>query len=479
MSFANSSLTDSSKTFFTRKSDVSNRWDPFYFRPALVSLEEKIRRVAAHNLRHFVRRMSGGATPSTRDADVHYTEDADGVPFIRVQNLSTTGTLNLDDCKRITRTTHEGLLSRSRLKGGELLIKITGVGRMAIASVVPENFEGNINQHIVAIRTESIKTSEILAAYLNLDIAERLASRRSTGGTRPALDYPALLSIPIVFDERIRDLMATAVQGYEERLAKAKLLLNEIDERLLNALRLSWEIEQPHAIENRIFRTASSEVTGERFDPRYHRPDYRRLREVISDHQHARLSEVVTLSHELWDQETLFTETFPYVEIGAIDLVLGRIKAAQNIPVPEAASRARMIVRTGDLLVSLTRPTRRAVAFIPDELPLAVASNGFAVVRHINEARLQSRFLFHLLRSRLCVAQFDQRSSGGNYPAITEEQLLRLLIPLPELTEQAKIAALLDQQYDDVSGLLRMAEDEIQTVKDDIQTMILTEAPPS
>lgn len=52
--------------------------------------------------------MAGGATPSTKEAETHYTEDADGVPFIRVQNLSTTGRLNLDDCKRITRSTHEG-----------------------------------------------------------------------------------------------------------------------------------------------------------------------------------------------------------------------------------------------------------------------------------------------------------------------------------------------------------------------------------
>jgi hypothetical protein len=81
---------------------------------------------------------------------------------------------------------------------------------MAVASVVPQDFEGNINQHIVAIRTKDAKTSEALAAYLNLDIAEQLASRRSTGGTRPALDYPALLSIPIISDQRIPQLVSSS-----------------------------------------------------------------------------------------------------------------------------------------------------------------------------------------------------------------------------------------------------------------------------
>ncbi len=158
------------------------------------------------------------------------------MPFIRVQNLSTTGKLNLEDCKRITRSTHEGLLGRSKLSGGELLVKITGVGRMAVASVVPDHFEANINQHIVAIRTGDKKISETLAAWLNLDSAERLASRRATGGTRPALDYPALLSIPVVFDESLPKRITDAVTRFQGLLYKSKDLLLRIDDVLLSEL---------------------------------------------------------------------------------------------------------------------------------------------------------------------------------------------------------------------------------------------------
>jgi len=196
MSFALSTSLDPSRVFIEQRTNVTGRWDPFYYRPELVALEKRVGEVTSQQLRDFALSMAGGATPSTKEAEKHYDTTAkEGVPFIRVQNLSTTGELNLEDIKLITRSTHEGLLKRSQLKGGELLVKITGVGRMAVASVVPEGFEANINQHIVAIRTDSIETSRALAAYLNLDFAEKLASRRATGGTRPALDYPALLSI--------------------------------------------------------------------------------------------------------------------------------------------------------------------------------------------------------------------------------------------------------------------------------------------
>ncbi len=155
-SFELSSTVNPSRVFGEKKTNVTGRWDPFYYRPELVALEKQVRKVTAKRLRDFVVSMAGGATPSKTESEKHYTEDGTGVPFIRVQNLSTTGRLNLSDCKHITRNTHETLLNRSRLNGGELLVKITGVGRMAIASVVPENFEGNINQHIVAIRTKDI-----------------------------------------------------------------------------------------------------------------------------------------------------------------------------------------------------------------------------------------------------------------------------------------------------------------------------------
>jgi type I restriction enzyme S subunit len=60
---------------------------------------------------------------------------------------------------------------------------------MAIASVAPKNFVGNTNQHMVVVKTGNVAISKYLAHYLNLDIIEKIASRHSTGGTRPALDY--------------------------------------------------------------------------------------------------------------------------------------------------------------------------------------------------------------------------------------------------------------------------------------------------
>ena len=476
MNFPLRKTVNPSKVFIEWKTNVTGRWDPFYYRPELVELETQISRATSHRLRDFVCGMAGGATPSTTDSEKHYAEGDDGVPFIRVQNLSTSGRLVLDDCKLITRNTHEGLLKRSRLSGGELLVKITGVGRMAVASVVPNGFEGNINQHMVAVRTKDIATSETLAAYLNLDMSERLASRRSTGGTRPALDYPALLSIPIIFDERIPKLMLVAVKRHQEQVRKAKQLLESIDDILLNELGIPRKSEPPNTLKKRIFQWSFSNITGDRFDPNFHKPRFKKLGALLRKIPHSTIKDLLEFSSEQWDQKGIFEDVFPYIEIGSVDLDFGQISEPPLIPVAEAANRAKMIVRQGDLLISLTRPTRRSICFVPNDLKIAVASNGFSVIRKFKKPDLDRRYLFHILRSRLCVDQFDQRSSGGNYPAITEDQLSKLIIPFPNRATQQRIACCLDAQYLKAQTLFAQARADLEKAKRDIEAMILGKA---
>jgi type I restriction enzyme, S subunit len=473
MNFALNQNINPDKVFIVPKSEVTGRLDPFFFRPELVTLEDRVSKVTTKRLRDFAVSVAGGATPSTNESETHYTESEEGIPFIRVQNLSTTGKLNLEDCKRITRGTHEGLLARSKLSGGELLVKITGVGRMAIASVVPQGFEGNINQHIVAIRTKDQRTSETLAAYLNLDLVERLASRRSAGATRPALDYPALLSIPIIFDDRIPELMHIAVERHQKQIEESTSLLNKIDDVLLEELGISQNQELPNTLESRMFLRTLTQITGSRFDAHYYKPEFQRLLSQLKIKAHVPLGQIVNLSSELWDQQSHFETVFPYVEIGSLDSVLGQLREPAIVPIAEAAGRARMLLRQGDLLVSLTRPTRRAICSVPKNRSLAVASTGFAVIRRFDETRVVRKYLFYVLRSKLCTAQFDQRSSGGNYPAITEEQFLKLTIPLPSIPEQNRIVEILDSLYVKAETMLANASTQLETAKLEIENLIL------
>ena len=169
------------KVFLVNSSELEGRLEPEYYRPSLCSLEKKIRSLSSKKLGDYAISIAGGATPAKTECDKYYSESKSGIPFLRVQNLQTNSELSLDDCVYINKETHDGLLKRSQVAEGDLLVKITGVGRMAVASVTPKGFVGNTNQHMVVIKTGDAELSKYLAHYLNLDIIERIASRHSTG----------------------------------------------------------------------------------------------------------------------------------------------------------------------------------------------------------------------------------------------------------------------------------------------------------
>ena len=64
----------------------------------------------------------------------------------------------------------------------------------------------------------------------------KAASRRSAGGTRPALDYPALLSIPIIEDSRILEITAKVIEQKQKNEAEAQKLLSSIEHSILQSI---------------------------------------------------------------------------------------------------------------------------------------------------------------------------------------------------------------------------------------------------
>ena len=455
---------------------IERRHDVRFYLPRFVQLEEKVRGRTNRRLRDFFLAMAGGATPKAEEKELYYSEDPEtGVPFIRVQNLSTTGELDLTDVKLINVETHDGMLARSHVHEDDLLVKITGVGRMAVSSVPPKGFEGNINQHIVRAKTRSRIESETLAAFLNTDVGEALATRRATGGTRPALDYPALRSIPIIYNEAILPLLEEANARRKEALKKADALLASIDDYLLAELGITLPLQPENIINSRTQRVPFSDIQ-QRLDPNFFARKYVDFTEAIAARPFKLLRDLCGLSTETWDKESVWVNEFPYLEISAIDRTTGHVTEIVDTPKIEAPSRARMIARPKDILVSTTRPSRGAITLVSRNQEPFIASTGFAVIREVNDELVDRNFLFHVLRSKIGLTQMEQRSSGGNYPAITPSELKRIEIPLPDRDTQEAIVREVEARKNEAMKLRHDAEADLEKTKAEIEAILLGEA---
>ena len=208
---------------------AGRRVDSFYYQSKFRNVDRIMKNVQfdVFNLGTLISEISSGATPKVDEN--YYADSSTGVPFLRVQNVTRHG-IDLSDAKFITPEVHSGMLKRSQLKKDDLVFTITG--RIGSVAVVPDIFEGNINQHSVRFHlkkqiTNTTINPNYVAAFLNSELGKSLSIREVTGGTRPALDYKALKSLQIILPSiEIQDKIVTEIKN---RLAKAEELRREAD----------------------------------------------------------------------------------------------------------------------------------------------------------------------------------------------------------------------------------------------------------
>ena len=425
---------DKDKIFIVKKSEIEGRLEPDFYKPSIASLEKKIRSLSTKRLRSYAQSFAGGATPSKRESEKYYSDSETGVPFLRVQNLQTTGELLLDGCIYINESTHNGLLKRSQVSEGDLLVKITGVGRMAIASVAPKDFVGNTNQHMVVIKTGNPSVSKYLAHYLNLDIIEQIASRHSTGGTRPALDYPSLKNIPII-DGLDFSIIDDAIKTKKAKEAEAQQLLDSIDGYLLKELGITMP-EIKTEIGNRMFVVQRRELKG-RYTPSLYK-------DAIS--LHSTIYENIPLSHLAYinpntrfpyqDKEMLIS----FVPMEAVNEIYAEINGNNDCPIAETKGFTRF--QEGDLLwAKITPCMENGKSAVAKGLTngYGCGSTEFHVIRPKNDDVLVE-YIHSLLHMKL-VRQTAKLYFGGSagQQRVATDFLEDFNVPLPSKRKQQEI----------------------------------------
>lgn len=138
------------------------------------------------------------------------------------------------------------------------------------------------------------------------------------------------------------------------------------------------------------------------------------------------------------------TKKFLYVDLSAVDQELKQITQVREMACADAPSRARQLVRPGDILVSTVRPNLNGVARVPAKLHSATASTGFCVLRP-KPTKLDSSYLFHWVKSPQFVSDMVSKATGASYPAVSDRTVLTSHLPFVALSEQRRIASILDQ----------------------------------
>lgn len=154
-----------------------------------------------------------------------------------------------------------------------------------------------------------------------------------------------------------------------------------------------------------------------------------------------------------WDRKE---SEFKYVELGSIDSLNG-IMYAEVIRTSKAPSRATQKIRTGDLIIGTTRPYLKRFAIVDEAYNDCVCSSGFQVIEPRDSYNLS--FLYEYLKSQVAIDQYGLYMSGALYPAITNKDLKKVLMPLPPITIQNAIVEHIDEQKEQIKQLKQQTDD--------------------
>lgn len=159
---------------------------------------------------------------------------------------------------------------------------------------------------------------------------------------------------------------------------------------------------------------------------------------------------------------------FMYLDIASVNREEKLIESPQTISGSCAPSRARQLVALNDVIVSTVRPNLNTVAVISQSEASGIASTGFCVLR-ANPEYLFHRYLFHWIASTATVEYLVSVATGASYPAVSDRIIKGMPFSPPSLTEQKRIAAILDK----ADSIRRKRQQAIKLADEFLRTVFL------
>ncbi|MCS6289590.1 MAG: restriction endonuclease [Nitrospira sp.] len=155
------------------------------------------------------------------------------------------------------------------------------------------------------------------------------------------------------------------------------------------------------------------------------------------------------LVDEAVDQSGPHQGSFIYVDISSIDRESKHIVAAKTLSLDQAPSRAKQVLRAGDVLVSMTRPNLNAVAVVSEQLDGAIGSTAFHVLR---SRWLRPKFLHGLVQTQDFIDAMSGVVQGALYPAVRPRDISGYCFQFQTPEQQTRIVEKLEELLSDLDA---------------------------
>jgi len=182
-----------------------------------------------------------------------------------------------------------------------------------------------------------------------------------------------------------------------------------------------------------------------------------------------RIKNIATINDEALSENTKPDFPIKYIDIGNVNSD-GEINEIQEFIFADSPSRARRILRKGDVIISTVRTYLKAITQISFDVENHIASTGFAVLRP--KDNITSDFLNYAVKAHYFIDSIMTNSFGVSYPAINSSVLATLPILVPPKDEQDEIVQYIKAQEEKINLFIQKKQRFIELLKEQRQSII-------
>lgn len=336
--------------------------------------------------------------------------------------------------KYISSEEHNQLCKRVKPRAGDVLLRKVGVGPR-YACVIPEDtVEFSIFVSVALIR--SSLNPFYLSTLINSKFGQTQLIRLNKGISQPDLHLEDIkrmlipeLSIPF------QNAIAGFVVNANKQSADAVAVYNKAED-ILNCY-LAYNKHQSKSTGIKYY--SESVKKYDRLDAEYYQPKYEAIVQKLNTR------ETVQSLCNLHDKNFAprDKESYQYIELADVgqsgDITDVDVQAGFDLP-----TRARRIVKTGQVIVSSVEGSLQSCALITDDYDGALCSTGFYV---IDSNCINSETLLVLFKSEPIQALMKQRCSGTILTALSKDELFSMPLPMIDDGIQKEIAAKVQESF--------------------------------
>ncbi len=390
--------------------------------------------------------------------DINFVDD--GVPFLMTKNVRH-NYIEWSNIKFIDEKSH-CMLHKSHCLKFQVLVTMAGeyLGRVA---VYDKDDICSSNQAIAKITLKPEYNPYVISTFLNTRFGQNQINRFRTITGQPNINMALIKSLLVPYFSRgFSYKISKKIQDSNTIIEESQSNFYQAEQLLLAELGMEdfTPSKQSVAIKNYV----ESFCQSGRLDAEYYQPKYEAFKSMIAKYHNGTQTINSICSFRDKNYNPKDETTYKYVELSNIgnagEITDCTIDQGRNLP-----SRARQLIKQGDIIVSSIEGSLSSCALVTNEYSGALCSTGFYV---LNSDLINSETLLIMFKSIPLQNLLKKGCSGTILTAICKEELNSIQIPLINSSVQNAIAKKVKVSFE----LRLKSKDLLEKAKTAVETAI-------